>query len=125
MQLLKADEQYLKNKGYSYELVPEGEGGCLIIKAFPLSPGKYLRDIVDLLIYIPKGYNDAVLDNYYVAPELRLKANNQYPPNTEHFEDHAGRRWQRFSRHIANWRMGIDTLKSFMTHIYRELQDKP
>ncbi len=124
MQLLEVDELYLKEKGYNYRLMADGEVGCLVITGYALAPGKYDRDVVDLLICIPKGYNDATLDNYYVDPPVRLKANGQYPPNADYFEDHAGRKWQRFSRHLPQWRAGIDTLQSFLPLVHRELQDK-
>jgi hypothetical protein len=124
MQLLEQDEAYLKEKGYAYELATEGENACLIIKGYPLSPNKYDHDAVDLLICIQKGYNDAKLDNYYVHPHIRLKATGQYPQAADHFEDHAGRNWQRFSRHLPQWRPGIDTLQNFLPFVHRELQDR-
>lgn len=79
---------------------------------------------MDLLICIPKGYNDAKLDNFYVDPPVRLKASGQFPQNANCFEDHAGRKWQRFSRHMPQWRAGIDTLRNFLPFVHRELQDK-
>jgi len=124
MQLLEEDEVYLREKGYAYDLLPDGEAVCVVIKALPLSPGKYQRDSVDLMVCVPKGYNDAKLDNFYVDPELRLKSSGQYPPAADVFESHAGRRWQRFSRHMPIWRPGTDTLKSFLPCAYRELQEK-
>ncbi len=124
MQLLEDDESHLNEKGYDYRFVPDGETGCLIIAGFALAPGKYDQESVDLLICIPKGYNDAKLDNYYVDPPVRLKAGGQYPQNADYFEDHAGRKWQRFSRHLPQWRPGIDTLRNFLPFVHRELQDK-
>lgn len=124
MQLLEADEAFLNEKGYKYQLVADGEMGCLIITEYALAPGKYDQDVVDLLLCIPKGYNDAKLDNFYVDPPLRLKATGQHPPNADHFEDHAKRKWQRFSRHLPQWRAGIDTLQNFLPFVHRELRDK-
>ena len=124
MQLLEEDEAYLKEKGYDYQLVADGEVGCLVIVGYVLASGKYDRDAVDLLICIPKGYNDARLDNYYVDPPVRLKASGQYPPAAACFEDHARKKWQRFSRHLPQWRAGIDTLRNFLPFVHRELQDK-
>ena len=124
MQLLEEDEAYLKEKGYNYQLVTDGDVGCLVISGYILASGKYDRDAVDLLICIPKGYNDAKLDNYYVDPPVRLKATGQYPPAADYFEDHAKRKWQRFSRHLPQWRAGIDTLQNFLPFVHRELQDK-
>lgn len=124
MQLLEEDELYLQERGYAFELVPNGAGGCLIIKGYPLAPGKYDRDLVDLLICIPQGYNDAKLDMFYVDPEVRLKATGQHPDRAAHFEVHAQRRWQRFSRHLPQWRPGIDMLRNYVPLINRELQNR-
>src|SRR4051812_21501836 len=114
MQLLEEDEQYLSDRGLPFELVSDGEGRGVLFKSFPLFPGKYDRDVTDLLICIPKGYNDAQLDNFYVDPPIRLKATGQYPDRGDVFEQHAGRNWQRLSRHLPAWRAGIDTLRSFL-----------
>ena len=124
MDLLEDDERFLKGKGYDFALHAEGEGGCLIIKAYRLSPGKYDSDSSDLLICMPKGYNNAKLDSFYLDPPVRLKATGQYPAAADVFEAHAGRNWQRFSRHLEQWRPGIDTLQNFMPLVQRELQDK-
>lgn len=124
MALLEEDEAYLKGKGYRWELVPDGQAGhCLLIYDYPVDIAKYDRPVVILMICIPCSYNDAKLDNFYVDPHLRLKAGN-YPNRAEHMEEHAGRTWQRFSRHFKVWRAGVDTLKSIVPHIARELQGK-
>ena len=121
--LLEHDEQFFKDKGIAYELAADGDNACVIIRSFPLFPGKFNRDTIDLCICIPKGYNDAKLDNFYVDPELTLKSGGRLP-NTEVFENHAGRRWQRFSRHLPAWREGVDTLQTFMPAVFRKLQNK-
>lgn len=124
MQMLEQDEAYLKEKGFTFEVLPDGESCCVVIKGFVLTTGKYDRDVVDMMVCIPKGYNDAKLDNFYVDPELRLKSTKQYPDRANVFENHGARRWQRFSRHLPTWRAGVDTLRSFLPCICRELQDK-
>ncbi|MDB5340073.1 MAG: hypothetical protein JWN70_5692 [Planctomycetaceae bacterium] len=124
MELLEADEQYLVSRGLNYEVIADGEGLGLVFKNFPLSPGKYDREVTDLLICIPKGYNNAKLDNFYLDPPVRLKATGQYPDRGDVFEPHAGRTWQRLSRHLPKWRAGIDTLRSFLPFAEKELQDK-
>ena len=124
MKLLEEDEAYLNERGYTFELVPNGDGGCLVIKTYTLAPGKYDRDSVDLMVCSPPGYNNAKLDMFYVAPEIRLAATGQHPDRASHFEDHAKRRWQRFSRHLPQWRAGIDLLRNYFPLINRELQDR-
>ena len=124
MQLFEDDEQYLRDRSLSFELVADGEGMGLIIKSLPLAPGKFDREATDLLICVPKGYNDAPLDNFYLDPPVRLKATGQYPHKGDVFEQHAGRKWQRLSRHLPAWRAGVDTLRSFLPFAQRELQDR-
>jgi Prokaryotic E2 family E len=125
MELLEDDKAYLDQKGYAYDLLPDGEGGALIIKGYPVAAEKYDHEKIDLLICIPKTYNDAKIDNFYADPPLRLKSNGQYPDRAAVFEKHAERNWQRFSRHLSRWRAGIDTLQNFMPLVQQELQGGP
>lgn len=124
MDLPEADEGFLNRKGHRWELIPGGGGGFLVVKDFLVSPAAFDRDKTDLMVRIPTGYNTAGLDMYYVDPPLRLK-NGSYPQAADVFEDHAGRRWQRFSRHLAGpWRPGLDGLPMFFALILKELQPK-
>lgn len=123
MNLLEEDEKYLAEKGYSWELQPDGGNLALIIKNYPVNENVFDRSRADLLIIIPAQYNNARLDMYYVDPPLKNK-DGSYPQAADQFEDHAGRRWQRFSRHLDTWLPGIDTLAGFMSLISRELQRK-
>jgi hypothetical protein len=78
------------------------------------------------MIRIPAQYNIAGLDMFYVSPELKLRSTGSYPEAASHFENHAGRNWQRFSRHLITtpWRAGVDGLRVFMSLIQKELQAK-
>lgn len=124
MEMLDGDNAYLTEKGLPFQFLADGENGAILFKDYPLAAGKYDRDRTDLLICIPKGYNDAKLDNFYVDPPLKLASGGNYPQNADHFEDHVGRRWQRFSRHLPNWRAGIDLLQNYLPLVHRELQGK-
>ena len=125
MQLPEDDESYLRDKGYGWQLIPDGNGAFLVIKDYPTSAQLFDRDRTDLMVRIPAGYNNAGLDMFYVDPPLRLREGGGYPQAADHFEDHVGRHWQRFSRHLKNaWRAGIDGLPSFLSLIHRELQAK-
>lgn len=122
MQLPESDEEYLRTKGYEYELVPVGNEGCLIIKNYPVSEALYDCSSVDLMIRIPAQYNNAALDMFYCDPELRLKASGEYPHRAKVFKEHVGRRWQRFSRHFPTpWQPGVDGLPKLLTFAQREL----
>ena len=112
MDLPEADEAFLNRKGHRWELIPGGGGAFLVVKDFLVNPAVFDREKTDLMVRIPAGYNTAGLDMYYVDPPLRLK-NGAYPQAADVFEEHAGRRWQRFSRHLATaWRSGLDGLRA-------------
>ena len=68
MRLPEDDEEYLRTKGYTWELVPEGDGACLILQGYPVSPELYDRAITDLMVRIPAQYNNAALDMFYCDP---------------------------------------------------------
>jgi Prokaryotic E2 family E/Multiubiquitin len=122
--LPELDEEYLTTKGMRWSLPA---AGFLLLEGIALAADKYDRSTVDLLIRVPGGYPTAALDMFYVSPELKLKGGG-FPPAAEVFEDHLGRRWQRFSRHMNSgaclWRPGVDSLKTFLALVFGELQGK-
>jgi hypothetical protein len=124
MRLPEEDEGYLGQKGYQWELVPVGEEGCLILRNFAVSEDLYDRATTDVMVRIPAQYNNAALDMFYCDPPLKLRS-GAYPQAAEHFEEHVGRHWQRFSRHFPTpWRAGVDGLPTLLTFVQRELHPK-
>jgi hypothetical protein len=124
MQLPEEDEEYLRQKGYDWQLVPVGNEGCLVLKGYPVSADTYDRSSTDVMIRIPAQYNNAALDMFYCDPPLKLKSGG-YPQAADHFENHIDRRWQRFSRHFPSpWRAGVDGIATLLTFVHRELQAK-
>lgn len=125
MRLPEHDEEYLQQKGYAWDLLADPPasptGGLLIIHNYLLDAAVYDRETCDLMIRIPAGYNVAQLDMFYADPEIRLKAGG-YPNRADQFETHGGRRWQRFSRHLAVWRPGVDTVRTMLSFADRELK---
>jgi len=125
MNLPKDDEDYLAEKGFQWELLSSVGDGCLVIKDYPTSKELYDQEKVDLMIRIPGQYNMAGLDMFYACPPLKLLASHDFPIAANNFENHVGRQWQRFSRHLAEpWKSGIDGLPMFMAIIQKELQGK-
>ena len=124
MNLPEDDEAFLRGKGFDWSLIPDGDGGVLVIKNYAVGAGKYDRAGTDLMIRIPAQYNMAKLDMWYVDPPLRVTGTNQFPNQAATFETHGGRSWQRFSRHLPDgtWRAGIDGLPMFFTFINAELK---
>lgn len=124
MRLPEDDERYLNEKGFDWELVKETEQlTWLLIRGYRVSADRYDRSQTDLLIHIPPQYNTAKLDMWYCDPPLCL-AGGGYPNAAGTFEPHAGRNWQRFSRHLQDgeWRPGVDGLPLFFTFIAKELR---
>jgi len=119
MPLLQEDEQYLKDKGFDYELHEELGRTLVVLKQFKL-PSGYNHEAVDLLVIIPQLYPVTGLDMFWVIPEIRFIGNNCFPVNADVFENYLGKVWQRFSRHYP-WRAHIDSLGSHLTTIYKAL----
>ena len=72
-----------------------------------------------LLLRLPPGFPDATPDMFWVDPPLHT-AEGATIPGTESIEQHAGRSWQRWSRHIqGQWRPGIDNLATYMFYVRR------
>jgi hypothetical protein len=122
--LLETDVLWLDEKEYDWTVTPDGVGGgYLIIRDYPLAKGRFDCEKTDLMLRIPKGYNDSALDMWWVYPAIRLVSTGTHPSAADHFEDHAGRKWQRFSRHLQSpWRAGIDDIPRYMKLVARELQ---
>lgn len=122
MRLPEDDETYLNDKGYRWSMLAAADGGCLVLADYDIAP-VFDRERTDVMIRIPGGYNMAALDMFYVDPALRLKGSGAFPQAADHFEEHAGRRWQRFSRHLPSpWRPGIDGIPMFLSLISKELR---
>lgn len=123
MHLPGGDERYLNDKGYKWQLIPDGNAACLVVSDFPISIQVFDHQSVDLMIRIPAQYNIAGLDMFYVDPEIKLRATGLHPDRANVFENCAGRRWQRFSRHLNTpWRPGVDGLPMFIALISKELR---
>lgn len=125
MQLPARDSGFLTERGYTWELV-EGtgsEGAYLIIKTFHVTGGGFAPAQTDLMVRIPPQYPMTPLDMWYCDPPIRNAASGQFAPASEVIEQHIGRSWQRFSRHLNGvWQPGVDSLRSFFSLIQRELQ---
>lgn len=122
MDLPEDDELYLQEKGFIFEIVPDGSGGLLLLKDYKIDTTRYEPAVTTLMVRIPAQYPNAKLDMFYADPPIKLKENGHYPDRADHFENHAGRKWQRFSRHLPDWRPGLDGLPTLLTFVQRELQ---
>jgi hypothetical protein len=117
------DSRFLDAKCFDWRLEPNGAGGYLILHGFPVNPDRFDRSSTDILILIPRGYPMARLDMFFADPWVRFHS-GQLPAQADVPQEYLGRRWQRFSRHLKEWRAGQDGLPSFLALIAKELQSK-
>lgn len=123
--LPKVDQSFLENLGYPWRLVNDGDKAAfLIIDQFDVSGGGFKPERTSLMVRIPELYNMTPLDMWYCDPPILL--NGQNPDRADERETHAGRVWQRFSRHFSQnaWRPGRDNLRTLFCFIGQELQGK-
>lgn len=117
------DRTHLEARGIAYEVAAEGGQSAVILKGYPLPEGKYDRSNADILILLPAGYPDALVDMFYCDPWLKLQAAGRYPNCADVPHSFAGRTWQRWSRHNDAWRPGIDGIHTVLGRIDRALKD--
>jgi hypothetical protein len=130
------DQDFLQLKGIKHALheedVPGGEKrrGVEFLE-FPLPPNLYTRQDgnlvatanVSILVLIPKGYAKTKLDSWYIHPAVFLSGGQT--ANCAGVEsDVFGRKWQFWSRHLADgeWREGIDGLETYLQYIHGGLR---
>ncbi len=94
---------------------------CLIFPGWPLPTG-YVCKSADLLLRLHPGYPDAPPDMWWFDPALQLTDGQQLEA-TQVTEQHLGRSWQRWSRHLTadQWQSGVDGLESYLALISKEL----
>ncbi len=117
--LSEDDKKWLNERGFSYEASVDASGIThLIINNYPLPQG-FDQDKTDLLVRLPAGFPDTAPDMFWVDPTIKLVKTGANAPASDQYESHAGRTWQRFSRHLSPgaWRPGIDSLQSWLVAI--------
>lgn len=118
------DIAFLERKGWQYE-VKEVELGTgrethVLVHNYPV-PDRLQPRLVELLVRIPLGYPEIGLDMFWTIPNVTESATGLMPAQANVLENHGGRMWQRWSRHMNGWRSGIDNLETFFGAIYKEL----
>lgn len=119
------DRAFLDGLGLRWAETTEAGHVCLIIYEWPLPTG-YEPANVDLLVRLPPGYPDSPLDMFWCTPNVLVSATKAPPRASEVTETHAGRSWQRFSRHLppGTWRPGEDDLESYLGVIRSTLSEE-
>jgi hypothetical protein len=122
MSLPQIDLDYLNESGVKHNVTSEANMTCVVITGY-VPPEGYDRNQTDLLLRLNPGFPDVPPDMWWFDPPLRLK-NGGVIEATQVNENHIGRTWQRWSRHLAagQWKTGIDSLQSFVALIRKELE---
>lgn len=119
MPLPQVDRDHLDSKSYAWKATDIDGFTHLTISDFPM-PSPYDPRRVTLLIRLPAGYPMANPDLFFVAPHVKL--NGSDPQACGGRLNALGIEWQQWSRHNQHWRPGVDSLRSFIAAIRRELQ---
>ena len=122
MCLPQTDIIFLKERVVEYLIEPESDMICVTLPQWPL-PNGFDQNESDLLIRLNSGYPDVPPDMWWFSPAIYLE-NGQPLPATNVMENHLGREWQRWSRHLNNgqWLSGIYGLENFLALIRQDLE---
>lgn len=114
--LPEIDIEFLDEKGHTYKITPSDGMIYLVIENFKFPEQHYTPTSASLLIQIPAGYPNAKLDMFFVHPEIKL-LNGSQPDKADQILDWDNKRWQRWSRHLDEWRAGKDNLRTYLASI--------
>ncbi|MGJ7562310.1 E2/UBC family protein [Variovorax sp. GB1R11] len=122
MSLPASEMAFLTERGSPFQVLQEGGMNCLLLPKYRLPAGFTVLS-ADLLLRLNLGYPDVPPDMWWFEPAV-LRADGRVIANTDVFEDHLGRRWQRWSRHLNpdQWLAGRDSLESFLALIDSDLR---
>jgi hypothetical protein len=117
------DRAHLEARGIAYEVVTDGAETAIVLRDYLLPPGKFDQAQADILVVLPGGYPDAVVDMFHCDPWIRLAATDSYAKAADVARAFAGRNWQRWSRHNYAWRAGVDGIHTVLARIDRALRE--
>jgi len=119
--LAEEDLVCLREKKCSFSVEQTDGLVCLVIQGYQLPPA-YTPIIVDMLLRLPPNFPMAKPDMFWTFPHVRL-VSGSHPKTADVFDvQYQGKQWQRWSRHFADWRPGVDNLRTFLGTIRQELQ---
>lgn len=121
MALPQPEIEFLDARGLPYTVSEEAGMTCVVFPGYALPPGLNVPG-ADLLIRISPGFPDVPPDMWWFSPGV-TRLDGQVIPATEVTENHLGRSWQRWSRHLnaGQWQSGTDGLQTFLAMIAREV----
>jgi Prokaryotic E2 family E len=114
------DELYLRERGFNFELKQGTNEVYLVIHGWEF-PAAYNSRVADVLIIIPPSYPLNKLDMFWTIPDIKLAATGAWPEAAAEHQTYDGKTWQRWSRHVEEWRPGVDSLRTFIAAITSEI----
>lgn len=126
MGTLLLDEDYEKLYERSISIEEDEQNRFVIFKNHPVPEGIYTVDACDVLVVIPRGYNQEGNDMFWTNPRLVRRDARPIPATMDvgggDSRIHKGREFCRWSRHWrpdskAAWRPGMDDIISIQRRI--------
>ena len=116
------DHAYLAQEFPAFAEHSEGGMLCVVIPNY-LLPAGLVPNQADLLLRLSPNYPDVPPDMWWFCPAL-IRVDGGAIPNTQVTEQHLGKPWQRWSRHLdANqWRPGADSLRTYLAILKSNLR---
>ncbi len=116
------DQGYLDERFPGCSVTNDGGMIAVVVPGFPL-PAGFTTGRADLLLRLSPGYPDVHPDMWWFEPYV-VRVDGRPIPATDAREQHLGRTWQRWSRHLnpGQWRTGIDSLESYLSLVRSELK---
>jgi Prokaryotic E2 family E len=115
------DEEYLEARAPGSIVSLDGGMICVLIPSLQLPQG-FTVSGSNLLLRLSPGYPDVPPDMWWFEPAIQ-RIDGRPITATESQEQHLGRVWQRWSRHLnpGQWRSGIDSIESYLALVRNEL----
>ncbi|MEA2579138.1 MAG: hypothetical protein QOE83_30 [Actinomycetota bacterium] len=117
---LAADIEMLRNQGQPASVIEDGTRFLVVLEGFKLPDGRYEPATTDVMVMPDYQYPASKLDMYWTDPAIQLAAGG-VPQGAESFEEHGGRRWQRWSWHYPTWDPSRHNLRTHIEVFYDRL----
>ena len=119
--MLRPDDRQYLDDNFVWDAVVEAGMVCVTIDGYPLAAG-LAPATTDLLVRLPPGFPDAGPDMFWCS-DVVSRCDGIGIEAVQVMENHLGRTWQRWSRHIGGqWRPGTDGLRSYMRYVHMCIQ---
>lgn len=122
---LLLDTDYNELKDYGIQHIGDEALRFLVLLGYPLPPDFYQQAACDVLLVIPKNYNQAGNDMFWTHPRVSRADGKPIPAtaepgngNNRTFQEKEFCRWSRHWRHGASvWKPGQDNIVTILRRI--------